>query len=90
MIGTGSGALPVVGEVKREAKRRKIKLLILPTVEAVAGARSCELRAYRAAGHVRLRSGTPADVNVGRDTAICPTSPNFRLDRNPLNIVKIA
>lgn len=35
MIGTGTGALPVMEEVKREAKRRKIKLLILPTVEAI-------------------------------------------------------
>ena len=35
VIGTGTGALPVVEEVKREAKRRKIKLLILPTAEAI-------------------------------------------------------
>jgi hypothetical protein len=35
VIGTGTGALPVMGEVKREAKRRKIKLLILPTQEAI-------------------------------------------------------
>ena len=35
MIGTGAGALPVMKEVKREAQRRKIKLLILPTVEAI-------------------------------------------------------
>ena len=35
MIGTGAGALPVMKEVKREAKRRKIKLLILPTKEAI-------------------------------------------------------
>jgi hypothetical protein len=35
VIGTGSGALPVMDEVKREAKRRRIKLAILPTVEAV-------------------------------------------------------
>jgi len=35
MIGTGMGALPVMDEVKREAKRRKIKLLILPTAEAI-------------------------------------------------------
>ena len=35
VIGTGSGALPVMKEVKREAQRRKIKLLILPTVEAI-------------------------------------------------------
>jgi hypothetical protein len=36
VIGTGTGALPVMTEVKREAKRRKIKLLILPTAEAIA------------------------------------------------------
>lgn len=36
VIGIGGGALPVMGEVKSEAQRRKIKLLILPTVEAIA------------------------------------------------------
>jgi hypothetical protein len=36
VIGTGTGALPVMEEVKREAKRRKIKLLILPTNKAIA------------------------------------------------------
>ena len=35
VIGTGTGALPVMEEVKREAKRRKIKLLVLPTTEAI-------------------------------------------------------
>ena len=35
VIGTGTGALPVMGEVRDEARRRKIKLLILPTVEAI-------------------------------------------------------
>lgn len=35
VIGTGTGALPVMEEVKGEAKLRKIKLLILPTVEAI-------------------------------------------------------
>jgi hypothetical protein len=35
VIGTGQGALPVMDEVKQEARRRKIKLLILPTVEAI-------------------------------------------------------
>ena len=35
LIGTGNGALPVMEDLKREAKRRKIKLLILPTVEAI-------------------------------------------------------
>ena len=35
VIGTGTGALPVMKEVKREATRRKIKLLIFPTSEAI-------------------------------------------------------
>jgi len=35
VIGAGTGALPVMDEVKREAKRRKIKLLVLPTTEAI-------------------------------------------------------
>ena len=35
LIGTGTGALPVMDEVKKEAKRRKIKLLILPTKKAI-------------------------------------------------------
>src|SRR6266481_2052474 len=35
VIGTGTGALPVMKEVKREAKRRKVKLLILPTRKAI-------------------------------------------------------
>ena len=36
VIGTGTGALPVMEEVKREARRRKIKLLVLPTTKAIA------------------------------------------------------
>ena len=35
VIGTGTGALPVMEEVKREAQRRKIRLAILPTTEAI-------------------------------------------------------
>ena len=35
VIGTGTGALPVMEAVKDEAKRRNIRLLILPTVEAI-------------------------------------------------------
>ena len=35
VIGTGAGALPVMEEVKREAQRRKIKLIIRPTLEAI-------------------------------------------------------
>ena len=41
VIGTGTGNLPVMDEVKREAKRRGIKLLILPTAQAIA-----ELKAH--------------------------------------------
>lgn len=36
VIGTGTGALPVMEEVKHEAKRRHVKLVILPTAEAIA------------------------------------------------------
>src|SRR6202171_310227 len=36
VIGTGTGALPVMDEVKREATRRKIQLLVLPTSKAIA------------------------------------------------------
>jgi hypothetical protein len=36
VIGTGTGALPVMEEVKQEAKRQHVKLVILPTAEAIA------------------------------------------------------
>ena len=35
VIGTGTGALPVMDEVKKEAKRRHVRLLVLPTAEAI-------------------------------------------------------
>ena len=36
MIGTGAdGALPVMQQVRDEARRRKIDLVILPTAEAI-------------------------------------------------------
>lgn len=35
VIGTGTGALPVMDEVKREAARLDIKLLIVPTAKAI-------------------------------------------------------
>jgi hypothetical protein len=35
VIGTGTGRLPVMDEVKQEAKRRGIKLVILPTAKAI-------------------------------------------------------
>lgn len=35
VIGTGTGALPVMEEVKQEARRRHVKLVILPTAEAI-------------------------------------------------------
>jgi hypothetical protein len=36
VVGTGTGALPVMEEVKHEAKRRQVELVILPTAEAIA------------------------------------------------------
>ena len=35
VVGTGTGALPVRDEVRREAERRKVELIILPTEEAI-------------------------------------------------------
>jgi hypothetical protein len=35
VIGTGTGALPVMDQVKQEARRRKIALVIVPTVRAI-------------------------------------------------------
>lgn len=35
VIGTGTGALPVMDEVKREAERRQIELVVLPTAQAI-------------------------------------------------------
>ena len=35
VVGTGTGVLPVMKEVKLEAKRRGIELLILPTARAI-------------------------------------------------------
>ena len=35
VIGTGTGALPVMDEVKAEARRRRVQLLILPTADAI-------------------------------------------------------
>ncbi|MBI3667580.1 MAG: hypothetical protein HY236_15360 [Acidobacteria bacterium] len=35
VIGTGTGALPVMDEVKQEAKRRHVRLLVLPTAQAI-------------------------------------------------------
>jgi hypothetical protein len=35
VIGTGTGALPVMDQVKREAQRRKIELIIVPTARAI-------------------------------------------------------
>ena len=35
VVGIGTGDLPIMDEVKREADRREIELVILPTVDAI-------------------------------------------------------
>ena len=35
IIGTGTGALPVMSEVKHEAERKRVELLIMPTAQAI-------------------------------------------------------
>jgi len=39
IIGTGTGSLPVMTDVKREAKRRNVQLLVAPTSEAIKALR---------------------------------------------------
>ena len=52
VIGTGAfGRLPVMEEVKREAKHHKVKLLILPTIKAIEVLRQ-ELKETNAILHV--------------------------------------
>jgi hypothetical protein len=53
VIGTGAhGALPVMEDVKREAKRRKVELVILPTAEAIERLEKEDLDATNAVLHV--------------------------------------
>lgn len=35
VIGTGTGALPVMDDVRREAKLRHVELLVVPTAQAI-------------------------------------------------------
>ena len=39
VVGTGTGALPVMADVKKEAKRRNVRLLVVPTSEAIQALR---------------------------------------------------
>jgi hypothetical protein len=41
VVGTGTGALPVMDEVRREARQRKVELIILPTEEAMEHLNRC-------------------------------------------------
>jgi len=52
VVGTGTGALPVMMELKAEAKRRKIELLILPTSEAIEILKNAETAETNAILHV--------------------------------------
>ena len=40
VIGTGTGALPVMDEVKKEARQRHVQLLMLPTAMAIEALRA--------------------------------------------------
>ncbi len=51
VIGTGGGNLPVMDQVKREARKRKVELVILPTAKAILVLR-------------RRREGTSAILHV--------------------------
>lgn len=53
VVGTGErGALPVTDELKREAQRRKVELVILPTAQAVKALEKEDLDRTNAILHV--------------------------------------
>jgi hypothetical protein len=53
IVGTGeSGSLPIMPEVEREAERRGIELIALPTEEALALLRDADTKDVRAILHV--------------------------------------
>ncbi len=57
VMGTETGVLPVMDEVKKEAKRRHIDLLMLPTAEAI--------EALRKNPHHLLRSPLTGSILLG-------------------------
>jgi hypothetical protein len=70
VIGTGTGALPVVAEVKREAQRRKIKLLILPTADAIEELKQRpDKRKRNSAHHVLMRFRRVRSVQILTSTS---------------------
>lgn len=53
VVGTGAhGALPVTDELKREAKRRQIELVILPTAQAIEALEKEDLAQANAILHI--------------------------------------
>jgi hypothetical protein len=53
VVGTGMhGALPVTGELRREAKHRKVEVVILPTPEAIEALKREDLGRTNAILHV--------------------------------------
>lgn len=53
VVGSGAnGALPVTGDLKHEAKRRKVELVILPTAQAIEVLKKEDLGTTNAILHV--------------------------------------
>jgi hypothetical protein len=53
IVGTGeSGSLPIMPEVRREARKRGVKLVAVPTEEALALVRDTDAKDVRAILHV--------------------------------------
>ena len=77
VIGTGTGALPVMDEVKKEAKRRHVQLLMLPTAKAGGNKRhpardllsDCPLNP----GQLSLSPLFPSDHLAAARSPVCPS-----------------
>jgi hypothetical protein len=63
VVGTGAhGGLPVMDEVSREAKRRKIELITLPTADAIV---ELNLRRFISSSRRRSPPGRPLNAPGG-------------------------
>jgi hypothetical protein len=80
VIGTGAGALPVMEEVKREAHRRKIRLAILPTTEAIQALQENPEKTNAILHGYMLKVESGPDLEKALDRYACRLHPRWLHD----------
>ena len=91
VVGTGAyGRLPVMKQVKLEAERRKIELLVLPTAKAIEALEK-DARQTNAILHVTCRNARPstASPSPGGRRPLTPHDKwhSSRVSRNPQELL---